>query len=55
MSISRLAAAFLEDVNDEDSVIINFFQRILNGMYKMILLFGIPYMAYLLFHLIQQS
>ena len=55
MNISRLAAAIREDVNREDSTIIDSFAMILNGLFKIILFCGVPYIAYLLYLLVQQS
>ena len=55
MSISRLAAAIKEDVNNEDSIIINSYGLVLKGMFKIILFLGVPYIAYLLFMFGQQS
>lgn len=47
-SISRLAAIIKEDVNSEDSSIINLYSKLLNGWYKLVIWFGVPFMAYVL-------
>ncbi|WNS73886.1 hypothetical protein RRV45_13265 [Bacillus sp. DTU_2020_1000418_1_SI_GHA_SEK_038] len=49
MNISTLASAIKKDVNNEDSIIINFYGLVLKGMFKIILFLGVPYIAYLLF------
>ncbi|MFO1444752.1 hypothetical protein KDN24_16400 [Bacillus sp. Bva_UNVM-123] len=50
-SISRLAAAFKEDVNNEESMFVQYIYKMLNNMFKLIILFGIPFVIYLLFQL----
>ncbi|MBY0122735.1 hypothetical protein [Bacillus sp. S/N-304-OC-R1] len=55
MKISSLAAAIKEDVNQDDSVIINSFGKILNVLFKFTLFLCVPYMAYLLFLFYQQG
>jgi hypothetical protein len=47
-SISRLAALIKEDVNNEESSIISLYGKLLNGWYKLVVWFGIPFMVYIL-------
>lgn len=47
-SISRLALIIKEDVNREESSIINFYSNLLNVWYKLVIWFGIPFLLYLL-------
>jgi hypothetical protein len=39
---------FVEDVNKEDSVIIDLFGNILNFLFKMFLVVGVPFFIYVL-------
>ncbi|MBS4190894.1 hypothetical protein KHA94_11940 [Bacillus sp. FJAT-49705] len=46
--LSSLAAVISEDLNKEESLIIQFYGQFLNGLYKVVLWFGIPYIVFLL-------
>lgn len=48
MGLSKFAIMVSEDVNHENSKIIELFNKILNNMFKFILVVGIPYFIYLL-------
>ncbi|MCS0790388.1 hypothetical protein NX021_19800 [Cytobacillus firmus] len=47
-SISRLALIIKEDVNREESSILNFYSNLLNAWFKLVIWFGIPFLLYLL-------
>ncbi|GLB61165.1 hypothetical protein [Cytobacillus sp. NCCP-133] len=47
-SISRLAALIKEDVNNEESLIVDLFSNLLNGWYKLVVWFGVPFLIYIL-------
>ncbi|MBX9972671.1 hypothetical protein LIT38_18515 [Bacillus sp. CMF12] len=47
-SISRLALIIKEDVNREESSIINLYSNLLNAWFKLVIWFGIPFLLYLL-------
>ncbi|RBP89144.1 hypothetical protein DFO70_112181 [Cytobacillus firmus] len=47
-SISRLALIIKEDVNREESSIINLYSNLLNTWFKLVIWFGIPFLLYLL-------
>ncbi|WP_436372485.1 hypothetical protein [Cytobacillus sp. BC1816] len=47
-SISRLALIIKEDVNREESFIINLYSNLLNAWFKLVIWFGIPFLLYLL-------
>ncbi|MBT2690235.1 hypothetical protein J7I93_18860 [Bacillus sp. ISL-47] len=47
-SISRLAVLIKDDVNNDESSIISLFESLLNGWYKLVVWFGIPFMVYIL-------
>lgn len=51
--LSILFAAIKVDVNKEESIIINQINRLLRKMFQLIILFGIPYVLYLLFQFVQ--
>ena len=47
-SISRLALVIKEDVNRDESSIINLYSNLLNALFKLVIWFGIPFLLYLL-------
>ncbi|MBN8200126.1 MULTISPECIES: hypothetical protein [Bacillaceae] len=47
-SISRLVLIIKEDVNREESSIINLYSNLLNALFKLVIWFGIPFLLYLL-------
>jgi len=46
--LGNLAAIFVEDVNKEDSMIIELFGTIVNFLFKFLLWAGIPFFVYVL-------
>lgn len=46
--IGTLADLFIEDVNKENSTIINFFNIIVNSLFKVFSIAGIPFFLYVL-------
>lgn len=51
MGIFRLAASIKNDVNSEESMIIDVFELVLKRMFKLILFLGLPYVTYLFLQL----
>ncbi|KAF0826116.1 hypothetical protein ACOSZF_01830 [Cytobacillus firmus] len=47
-SISRLAQLIKEDVNRDESSIVNLYSNLLNAWFKLVIWFGIPFLLYLL-------
>ena len=47
-SISRLALLIKEDVNRDESSIVNLYSNLLNDWFKLVIWFGIPFLLYLL-------
>lgn len=45
--LSTLTAAIKVDVNNDESIIINYFYRLLRNMFTLIKWFGIPFILYL--------
>ncbi|WLR56734.1 hypothetical protein LC048_07590 [Mesobacillus subterraneus] len=43
-----LAAMFVEDVNNEDSVVVELYGNIVNNLFKVFQLVGIPFLIYVL-------
>lgn len=46
--LSTLAEMFVEDVNKEDSMIVNLFGGIVNTLFKGFVVAGIPFLLYVL-------
>lgn len=46
--LGNLAGIFIEDVNKEDSAILDLFDMILNFLFKTILVAGVPFFLYVL-------
>jgi hypothetical protein len=46
--LGNLAAMFVEDVNKEDSMIIELFGTFVNFLFKILLWAGIPFLVYVL-------
>ncbi|WP_170169162.1 hypothetical protein [Mesobacillus subterraneus] len=46
--LALISEKFLEDVNKEDSVIIEMFESIVQFLFKIILVAGVPFMTYVL-------
>lgn len=47
-TIGTLAEMFVADVNKENSVIVEFFGSIVNSLFKVIQVAGIPFLVYVL-------
>ncbi|WP_160169268.1 hypothetical protein [Cytobacillus firmus] len=47
-SISRLALLIKDDVNREESSILNLYSNLLDAWFKLVIWFGIPFLLYLL-------
>ncbi len=47
-SIFRLALLIKEDVNRDESSIVNLYSNLLNAWFKLVIWFGIPFLLYLL-------
>ncbi|USK37585.1 hypothetical protein LIS77_16830 [Cytobacillus firmus] len=47
-SIFRLALLIKEDVNRDESSIVNLYSNLLNAWFKLVKWFGIPFLLYLL-------
>ncbi|WP_157452477.1 hypothetical protein [Bacillus sp. J33] len=54
-SISKLAALIKEDVNSEESLIVNLYSNLLNGLYKLIVWFGVPFLIFILVSFITKA
>ncbi|MEH7441541.1 hypothetical protein V7201_04310 [Bacillus sp. JJ1122] len=46
--LGTLAEMFVEDVNKDDSAVLELFENILNFLYKFLLVAGIPFLLYVL-------
>jgi len=46
--LGTLAGMFVKDVNKEESVVLELFENILDFLFKMILVAGIPFLLYVL-------
>jgi hypothetical protein len=47
--LGSLAELFIEDVNQENSMVVELFGNIVNFLFKAVLVSGIPFLAYVLF------
>lgn len=47
--LGNLAEMFVEDVNKENSMVVELFGNVVNFLFKAILVSGIPFLAYVLF------
>ncbi|MFE8695820.1 hypothetical protein ACFYKT_05510 [Cytobacillus sp. FJAT-53684] len=50
--ISRLVAEFKEDVNKDESMVLDIYSRFLSSLFKLILWLGIPFIAYIMIQFI---